>query len=187
MLSSIIGKGRWRVLQASAKNSTRPTFIPKYELAEHQANFVAAATLVDLALIENGETSESIARNFQVSLDCAEHIVQEKWPPAKDPNILAGLRRLGDSLEGKAQVGTGTTIASLSLAPRTDLANQNRPVVGTSLDVCPDCGQIHAPDPISGSKNACAKSGRAGDFYQDGDGLWDEELWPMSSEEKAIK
>ena len=179
---AILNHRKGALARASGVNKayTRPKFIATYESAEHQADYVAARTLIDIELIAEGETAEGIACSFQVSLSCAQNVLREKNSSAKSPVVSEGWRKLADSLSGKVRfLPTDTPLPSSSPVPRAEAANHNRAVSGPSTEICPDCGQVHVPDPIGGSKSACVNSGRAGNFHPEGDDPWDEDPWTM--------
>lgn len=140
--------------------ANRPVFIPKYQSGETQANFVASATLVDKKLLSEGDTIESIARDFGVSFEFATIVANDIAAKKKSPIVQNGLRQLLDALSGKANF---PTVIQPTFIDKFEITSNNNEMI-----TCTNCSRRKACW-IGGNQYRCEGCGYVGNMHQDGD------------------
>jgi hypothetical protein len=134
--------------------SSRPTFIPPFRSAEHQANYAAGVLLIDPELAKDCATAGEIYLRFNVSKKAASIFIEERLRQRKSPAISSGLRELSQLL-GKSKA--------------EHRAVQTKQILESQF-VCTGCG-LEGRYGIGGSRSKCRRCGAAGDAQQDGDPL----------------
>jgi hypothetical protein len=120
-------------------STVRPSFIPPYESAEHQANEAAAAFLINFEFARQYRSAGELSREFSVSVQAAEMFLRKSLSVKKSEIVSVGLRALGEFLRSTKRG-----------------------------DICPTCG-LETNVPLTGNRTSCGNCQRTGDAYQDGD------------------
>jgi hypothetical protein len=91
--------------------ASRPSFIPAYRSAEHQANYATAILLIDPDLAHEYQTAAEIRLRFNVNLRTAEIFVEERARLQKSPAVAGMLWQLSRSI-GKSNQSESQTFGS---------------------------------------------------------------------------
>ena len=162
----------------------RPSFIPAYRSAEHQANYLAGAILIDPKAAAEYKTAAEIGLRFNVSQSAAEVFVEDRSRRQKSPVVAAGLHELSRSLaqhvrRGKSDVcptgdakHDGVFLKAPTNESLKDRANANvKPAFGPELDLFKySDGNLWMPcscggqrKPSGGNKFVCTRCGNLSD------------------------
>ena len=136
--------------------SSRPSFIPPYQSAEHQANYSTGVLLIDPDLARECRTAAEIRLRFNVSMKTAEIFIAERLRQQKSPVVTEGLRMLSQSLNKNGQ------------AQRQRFASN---VGQNDKIICTVCGRVGGCN-----RSNCCKHRSVGERLQDGDPLMDLEF-----------
>jgi len=136
--------------------STRPSFIPPYRSAEHQANYGAGVLLIDPDLARGCKTAAEVSLRFNVNMSAAAIFIEERSRKQKSPVVAEGLRTLSRSI-GKSDRSESRTLRS------NPGSNDNI--------VCTVCGRVDRCN-----RSNCCKWKSVAGTLQDGDPLMDLEF-----------
>jgi hypothetical protein len=133
--------------------SSRPSFIPPYQSAEHQANYSSGVLLIDPDIARECRTAGEIRLRFNVSMKTAEIFIAERSRQQKSPVVAGGLRMLSQSLGENGQ------------SQRRKFATN---VESKDATICTVCGRDGGCN-----RSNCCKHKSVGEPLQDGDPLMD--------------
>jgi hypothetical protein len=159
-----VAMSRGTAVNASTK---MPSFIAAYESAEHQANFAAAAFLINGDQAK-GKSIREISDEFCVSPKAAE-IFLETLGALKSEEISKGFEQLSRMLSPSGRkVEPAVSSESVDAPAGSRDFQAPGPATAELGRLCPTCGR-RSNRPVTGNRSSCKFCPQVRDAYQDGD------------------